>query len=163
MDDNVYAPPEAELNEVIRRTPRPKTAILVAILFDLVLSIVLPLLVGIGYGLYLAIQGASPQEIQATALALQNDTAFKAFSVVLGALISVGAGYLCARLAVRHVYRTALLAVLLLTLLVRLLKFDPGLTPQELGLTAATFAAYLLGVWIHQRRLPGGGAGGDDA
>jgi len=163
MDDNVYAPPEAELREVTRRTPRPKTAIAVAMAFDLVLSILLTLLIGIGYGVYLALQGASPPEIQAAAQALQTNTAFHAFNIALGGLVSVGAGYLCARLAVRRVYRTVLLAALLLMVVVRLIKWDPSLTPQDLGLSAATLAAYLLGAWLYRRRMPGSGEGGDDA
>ncbi len=163
MDDNVYTPPTAELREIIHRKPRPKTAIAAAITFDLLLSILIPLLIGAGYGAYLGIRGYALEEIQVAAMALQANTAFRNTIVLFGGLVSVGAGYLCARLAVRHVYRTTLLAVLLLMLIVRLLKFNQDFTLRELGLTAVSFAAYLLGAWLYQRKTAGSGAGENDA
>jgi hypothetical protein len=152
MEKNVYAPPGAELKEVIERTPRPKTAIVVAALFDITLTIVMTAVVGIGYGIYLVSTGSSPEEIQSAAQTMTENTGFRAITSFLGLLVSIMAGYLCAHLAVRNVYRNAALCGVLLTLFVRLVNLEPKLTLTDLALVAVSFMALLFGAWLYVRR-----------
>ncbi len=152
MEKNVYAPPGADLKEVIERTPRPKTAIVVAALFDITLTIVMTAVVGIGYGIYLASTGSSPEEIQTAAQAMTENTGFRAITSFFGLLVSILAGYLCAHIAVRNVYRNTALCGVLLTLFVRLINLDPKLTLTDLALVAVSFMALLFGAWLYVRR-----------
>lgn len=152
MEENVYAPPSAELKEIIQRPPRPKTAIVVAALFDLTLTIVVTTVAGIGYGIYMASGGVSPEEIQAAVQMMANNTDFQALISFLGLLVSILAGYLCAHIAIRNVYRNTALCGVVQTLIVRLLNLDPKLTLTDLALTAVSFAALLFGAWLYLRR-----------
>jgi hypothetical protein len=152
MERNIYAPPKAQLKEAIKPVPRPKTAILVATLFDLLVSFAISIILGLAYGIYLAAQGRSPEEIQAIASSLDSTNPFFLLASFLGLLVSIVAGYLCARLSVRNIYRNATLVGALTITIAFALNFDESLTPFRLLLGLLEFPALFLGAWWYLRK-----------
>lgn len=159
MEKNLYAPPKAELREIVNRVPRPKTAILAATLFDLVMTTAVMLLVGVVYGASMALAGATPEEIQSAAQNLHSVSGFTFIASFFGLLVSVASGYLCAWLSIRNLYRnTAIVGVLLLAI-VTTLDYAEAFTPLNLLLNLLNFPALFFGTWLYTRKQAGGEKG----
>jgi len=156
MEKNIYAPPKAELREVSKRAPRPKTAILGATLFDLLLTTIVTLLIGIVYGASMAMAGATPAEIQSAAQDLRSLNGFTFISAFFGLLVSVGSGYLCAWLSIRHVYRNTAIVGGLLLVIVTALDYAEAFTSLNLLLNLLNFPVLFFGAWLYARKQAGG-------
>lgn len=106
MNTNVYEPPKADLG--VERNPGSVVkAVAVGSLIEIVGTFVAGLIVVIVYGIHLASQGMSPQEMQSRLVEFDPWSGYVLASVLLGMLVSVLAGYVCARIANTTSYRSA--------------------------------------------------------
>ena len=104
MDNNIYKAPKSKLgSDVTRKKGSPVKAVLVAIVVDIVGTMVYVALLGLAYGIYVAELGLSVQEMK-TSLANQL---LGPLAMIGGSLISVYCGYLCAKIANHEEYRYA--------------------------------------------------------
>lgn len=152
MEEDIYTPPKTELTEIVERVPRPKMAILAATTFNLLVSIALSITLGIAYGIYLAMQGATPEEIQVAALKLDSMNPFFLFSSFSGLLVSIISGYICAWLSIRNIYRNTAIVGILSIAIAFAINFAKSLAPVDLLISLLEFPALFLGAWLYARK-----------
>jgi len=141
------------------RTPlsagSPLRAVLTGVAVDIGGSAVIGFVLAAIYALQLESQGVSEADMREAMSHIPPDSAVAVAGTLLGAIVSVFAGYVCARIVRRDEYRygaamTAIVAVYGLVI-------DGGGTVDEMALlfTACTIACNLLGVKFgteHNRR-----------
>ena len=149
MSNNPFKPPETDSS----KTPRvpdvpgsPLKAVLSGLAVDIGGSVVLGIVLDQVYALSLSGQGLTDSEIADAMQHIPPASAFGVLGILLGALMSVAGGYVCARVVLRDEYRVggAMAAVSALLGLAFSSSDDPsGLT---LMLVLCTVACNMLGV-----------------
>ena len=159
MSNNPLKPPDTDStkNPRVPDVPgSPLKAVLSGLAVDLGGSAVLGIVLDQVYGLTLGGQGLTNGEIEDAMQHIPSASAFGVLGIVLGALMSVAGGYVCARVVLRDEYRVggAMAAVSALLALALSSSDEPA------GLTAllilCTAACNMLGVKYgseHNRRL----------
>lgn len=106
MDDNRYRPPESD--------PRPSRApgspwrgILIGLSIDLGGTLLLGIVIGVVYAMSMAMDGASPDAINARLSHIEPWSALGLLSGLSGLLCTLLGGYACARIAGRQEYQSA--------------------------------------------------------
>ncbi|GLS06308.1 hypothetical protein GCM10007860_34860 [Chitiniphilus shinanonensis] len=142
--DNPYAAPGVDLTQADTSPGSPVKAVLYAFLLDFVGSNLLALILGIAYGALLTLGGMPPDQLEAHMGSLAWYSPYMLIVTILGTMISVLAGFVCARIAKRHEYRCALIAATLTCGLMVWMSW-PRFTTTTLCLTLLGYAASLLG------------------
>ncbi|TJZ79163.1 hypothetical protein [Chitiniphilus eburneus] len=143
--DNPYAASSADLTQVaVPRPGSPVKAVLYAFLLDFVGSHLLGVVLGIAYGTLLTLGGMPLDRLEAHMASLSWYSPYMLTATVLGTMISLLAGFVCARIAKRHEYRYALIAATLTCVLTAWLTWRQ-LSTTWLSLTLLAYAASLLG------------------
>ena len=152
MTENVYKTPESNVNVKAKKEPRPVKAIIITVLIDIVGTIIVTLIAGIAYGVILAMQGTPPEEIKQLSENMDSLGIFSITASTLGLIVSVIAGYACARISVQNVYRNALIAGIIISVISLLLSPDIDNILLTVLLYMLSFGALFFGAWLHQRR-----------
>lgn len=150
-----YTPPHAPLSnaEMLNATGGSAfKAVSLGVVVDIVGTLIATLLTSFIYAIYMASQGMTAPEIQAS---LQEGTSPISFVVMgLGCGFSILAGYVCGRIARRHEYRLTAITALCSLLIATATSANALLQdPLHFGLTAlVTLACTLLGGHLAARR-----------
>lgn len=147
--DSPFAPPSAHLADapdVSRGSPIK--AVLLGLAVDIGGTIVMSLVLGIGYGVFLSVSGASPAEIAAAARMDDPASAVTLVGYLLGLMFSTLGGYVCARVARHAEYRLAAIMAVLSALLGLLLGGSRHSALLTAILVLATTAAIMVGARI---------------
>lgn len=158
MSSPLHKPPESKLS----RKPRPLEpgsplrAVLMGMAVDIVGSALVGVVLVAVYALQLQGTGLSDDALREALQRIPPDSGVAVAGTVLGALMSVAGGYVCARVVRRDEYRVGLVMAALLALWG--LLADGGGTDDLLTLlfTATSVACNMLGVKYgaeHNRRL----------
>lgn len=146
-----YAAPVSPVADQVEQPGRPVLAVIAGFSIDIVASSILGFLIGIGYGIALAMGGADESTIQET-LTSPTNPVIMTLGTVLGCAISVFAGYCCARIGKRRVYLLGTIqAVLTSAFAVLMMPPESWLT---VALMLASIASILLGCHLWQRNNP---------
>ena len=148
MEPNVYQTPGSDLNIEEERKGSPVKAILVALVVDIVVTTLLGAVTGFVYGYMLAAEGMTADQVQD---ALVNGTTFYILSIVTGSVVSIYAGYLCAKIANYREYTWALILGVILIVFSLLISGGMYRTVESVALSLATIACVLTGAWLHVR------------
>jgi hypothetical protein len=126
----------------------------IGVLIDVVGTMALGFIGSLAFGIYLVTQGLRPDQLEHYLAGISSTSAFSIVFTVLGLLMSVLAGYVCARIVRHHEYKTALLAGILSSLIGLVLSF--GYHSFWFGLLSvfSTLAAVLAGAWMYVRAKP---------
>jgi hypothetical protein len=148
MTDNLYQTPVADVDTNVAVLPKPKTGIFIAVIVDMVSTFIITIIAGVLYAYISYKNGMAPEEIMKLG---ENIDAFGAFSLgvsFLGLLVSVIAGYVCARIAKIQIYKNAVIAAAIVYALSELITIGSKhyIYTSLLGLT--TFVAMLFGAWL---------------
>ncbi|MEJ2591080.1 MAG: hypothetical protein P8178_06735 [Candidatus Thiodiazotropha sp.] len=109
MNGNLYAPPKSDVSVVDGKPGSLLRAVAVGTLIEIVGTFIAGLLIGLVYGVVMASRGVSPEAMQAMLEHLDPGSGFVWISSLAGALVSLLAGYVCARIANTLSYRPALI------------------------------------------------------
>ena len=147
--NNPFKPPETDSSKSPREPDVPGSplkAVLSGLAVDIGGSVVLGIVLDHVYALTLAGQGLTDTQIEDAMQHIPPASAFGVLGILLGALMSVAGGYVCARIVLRDEYRVggAMAAVSGLLGLVFSGGDDPGGLTALLVLT--TVACNMLGV-----------------
>jgi hypothetical protein len=158
MPTDPFKPPEAD-SPRRPRAPRPAgsplRAVLTGVAVDIGGSALVGFLLAAIYALQLDAQGLSESDMREAMSHIPPDSAVAVAGTLLGALISVFAGYVCARIVRRDETRCGLAMAAIMA--VYGLVIDGGGTVDDMALlfTACTVACNLLGIKFgaeHNRR-----------
>lgn len=116
MEQNIYKEPKADLSIGEEAEGKSVKAIILAVLFDIVGTLIWGLLLGIGFAVVLVSGGASETEVTAAIAAAGPFSAIKILGSVGGLMISFFAARLCARISKQKYKRdVTIFGVIMLT------------------------------------------------
>jgi hypothetical protein len=144
-----FAPPSAYLADAPNLARgSPIKAVLLGLAVDIGGTILMSLLLGIGYGIFLAATGTPPAEI-ASAAKMDNPASLLSITgTVMGLIFSVLGGYVCARIAKHAEYRLAAIMAVLSSLLGFVMAGSRHSFQLTALLVIASFAATMIGARI---------------
>lgn len=149
MDDNAYTPPKSDIEIDESRRGSPVKAILAGTAIDLFGSLLVGIVIAIGYSTYLASQGLDETQIQTALATIDRFTPVWFIGMVLGSAMSVFAGYICASMVNYAEYKyCGILGGIsgAAALLFNTGHYDPL---EIIGIICLTFGCVLFGAWLH--------------
>lgn len=147
-----YAPPEAPVRDPAGAKGSAIKAVLAGILVDtggtLVASVILTML----YGATLVGSVASEEELQAQLSSMAPDSWVSVAGTLMGTVLSIAGGYLCARIARHSEYRLAAIVAACGAVVSFALGAGYYSAPLHVALQAVSIASVMLGAWLGIRR-----------
>ncbi|MCU7795992.1 MAG: hypothetical protein KZQ75_02545 [Candidatus Thiodiazotropha sp. (ex Myrtea spinifera)] len=107
MDTNAYAPPKSEITTENNKPGSIVKAVVVGSAIEIVGTILVGLFIGLIYGLSIATQGGTADDIQKAMEIIDPWSSYGIAASFLGLIISLIAGYTCARIANIQSYKAA--------------------------------------------------------
>ncbi len=147
-----YAAPTSAVADRTERPGRPVLAVLAGVAIDIIGTIIVSMLLGFGYGIFLAINGANTSDMEAL-LTATDSSLYMTLGMIFGFAVSVLAGYWCARIGKRQIYLLGSIQFVLTS------AFFMLITPTEasllhLLLAFINLASVFLGCYLWQRNNP---------
>src|SRR5215510_11032931 len=99
MPENPYSPPKGEVEDYPKQPWSPIKAVLLGLAVDVGGSMLLGLLLGMGYAIVLAASGMQADEIALALADLSPWSWISIFGTLMGCGLSVLGGYVCARVS----------------------------------------------------------------
>lgn len=127
----------------------PIKAIAIGALVDIIGSIVIGIIYIIHYGIMLSIGGLSIEKVLNTIENIDPHSTFFIIGSFIGCLISLLAGYLCARIVNYSEYKFACILGLISVIFGSALGGWYYSTAGNLILVVLTFASVISGAWLH--------------
>jgi hypothetical protein len=155
MDPDNFKPPNAELGDPPRRPGSLIRAVLTGTAIEIVGTLVLGAVLGIGYGLLLGAQGYDEDAMKQAMTHIDPLSAFGLFGSLLGSAVSVFAGYACAAIAHRPDYRPVLMMAAISVCLGLLFGGDDYEWPLSLLFSLLTAGCVVFGGWLHLKDMRG--------
>lgn len=153
MEQDIYQPPGSNVDIPAIRKGSPIKAILIAVVVDVVGTIVLGIIMGVSYAVILGANGVKPEVINERLRHMETFSAFSLTGIVLGGLVTILAGYLCAKIANYSEYKFAAIYGVLMTVLgLATGGFKRHSIMVMLLLAAITMLCALTGAWLHVRK-----------
>ena len=97
--NNPFTPPSARVTDGTAHEGSPVKAVLLGVLVDIGGSVATGIILAIIYGASLASSGATAEQIEAAFASIPADSWISIAGIVVGTLLSLLAGYVCARVA----------------------------------------------------------------
>ncbi|MGD8593662.1 MAG: hypothetical protein PVF82_12550 [Gammaproteobacteria bacterium] len=153
MEPNIYTPPQSKLTAKNTKPGSLFKSVGIGIVIEIVGTISVSIILGILYGLFLSSQGQSPEEVLTAMEQMDPLSAIGLTESFFGLLVSILAGYVCARIANSKSYRS----VGILSALSAILGSLAALTVYSwwalLLMDGITIVAILFGGWLHIKNL----------
>ncbi|VAW63424.1 hypothetical protein MNBD_GAMMA09-808 [hydrothermal vent metagenome] len=151
MTGNIYQTPESDvsLNEAYKGSPLK--AILIGSSVDIFGTLIFGVLYGVGYAVFLAANGMSAEEIGARFVNIDTYSFFSMLGMVIGLLISVFAGYLCAKSVNYNEYKTVSVVAVIAVIFGLLISASEYSLIENIVFNTLTFLSLYLGAWLHVR------------
>ncbi len=153
MEGNLYEPPKSDLRVADGKPGSTVKAVALGALVEVVGSFLVGIVIGVIYVVLLSRQGLSPEEIQKMVTHMDPFSGIGLFALVLGSLVSVLAGYICASIANAPSYKAAFILAAIscaLALFSGYGVYSRGILVLVGGLSVA---CVLLGAWWRISRL----------
>ena len=127
----------------------PVKAILIGLLVDIVGSFVLVFILGIIYSVMLASQGLTPEEIEYRLTNLDPYSLFSLVCMFFGGLMTVIAGYICAKIVNYSEYKFALILGFISAMVGYMAGESYYSTLDNIFLVLLTLGCALFGAWLY--------------
>lgn len=150
--ENPFAPPRSDLSSKPVERGSPVVAVIAGVAADIGGSFLSFILMGVGVGVTLGLQGMSPERIREVLTQTDPYSLQSILGYALGSVFSVVGGYVCARVARHAEYKLAgIVAAIGVTLG---LLMGSGQLPAALNalLTVLSVLAVLGGAWLGAAR-----------
>lgn len=154
MEDNFYNPGAADLSQRQRVQGSLLKAVSVGLVIDIGGSLVMSVVASAVISFVLIGRGYTPAAIMDYLQLADPFSAANLVIIVLGTVLSVTGGYVCASIANRATFRPVLIMAILSGSIGLLLGLAGGLSglAQTVALSVLSFASVLAGGWLYQRR-----------
>lgn len=152
MNENLYQPPESRLKPKEPEPGSPLKAILVSVAIDIFGTVAMSLILGFAVAIYWKVTGASWDGVMERGEEWSLTTPMQLIAIVLGSLVSLFAGYTCARIAKRNVYYYATIAGLLVTFIAYLLGMQAVSQAENIFLSVLSLAVFVYGAHLYKKR-----------
>jgi hypothetical protein len=156
MDTNLYEPPKSDVSVTDDTPGSTIKAVALGALVEIVGSLLVGMAIGILYMFLLSQQGVPPQEMQSALEQMGPWSGFSLLGMALGTVVSVLAGYVCARIANRVSYIPASLVAGISFALTLLFGYSSHPLFELIGLGLISACAVLAGAWFYIRKLKRG-------
>ncbi len=153
MDTNVYSPPKSDITVSNSEPGSIAKAVIISSLIDIVGSVTSGLILVTLYGVYLASHGASQKDIENAFANLNPYSALGIIGSTLGALISVYAGYKCAKICNNKSYKATSITAATGVAFGLLVGSSAYSISENIVLSALTIVSIFLGSWLFQRKF----------
>lgn len=149
MNDNPYQTPKAKLisNEKVKGSP--VKAIVTAAIVDIVGTLILGIIIAVGYSIYHGSKGMPPEEISRSLENLDVFSTTALVSIFLGCLITIYASNLCAKIVNYSEYKFVSIYVLLTVIVSFLMDMRVERVGETIGLSFLALACAYYGTWLH--------------
>jgi hypothetical protein len=155
MEANIYQTPKASLSMNKTKKGSPVKAVLIAAAVDIAGTTIAGIVLGVVYAAMLAANGVAPEEIAATLSNVSADSTLSLVGIALGLVVSLYAGYLCAKIVNHREYGiVTILGIISVSFgnLTGLLEDTPTYSMlQNILMSTLTFMCVYLGAWLHVR------------
>jgi hypothetical protein len=141
--------PASKADEDKLKKGSPVKAIAIGVAVDIGGTIILSIFLVMIYSAILASEGLSPKEIEYELMNLDPHSVFSIVGMVLGGLMTVVAGYLCARIVNYSEYKFTFLLGSISAAFGLMAGESQYSTLDNIFLTVLTVMCALLGAWIH--------------
>ncbi|PVZ70224.1 hypothetical protein [Pelagibaculum spongiae] len=148
MNQTPYQPPSSSLSDP-QKPGTPLRAIITGTLFDLGATILMSMVFFIGYSIMLSSQGMPEQQVLDTISNFDSISGWGLLLNGLGLLISVWAGYVCARIVQQNVIKTVLIMAAVIAVSGTILSGNESTTTYVVLSTIATIIANMAGGVIY--------------
>jgi F0F1-type ATP synthase assembly protein I len=149
MDEDVYRTPKSDLTNQNETKGSAVKAILIATVVDITATIFVGIVISIVYGVILASNGDSLEVITSKLTDMELTSNVSILALISGCLITVYAGYLCAKIVNYSEYKT----VAILAIIVMIFGFVMGLSyysiEENILLSLLTLCCVYFGAWIY--------------
>jgi len=149
MEENIYQPPSAELATRDTHKGSPIKAVAISAVVDIGGTTLLGIVMGIVYSAVMAANGMSTEEIVKEISAQDKFSNFSIFGMVLGSVISIYAGYLCAKIVNYNEYRFVAILGVVLIIFSLLISGSYYSTIENLFFSVLSIGCVYLGAWLY--------------
>jgi hypothetical protein len=146
FNDTSSKPEEATQN---LKKGSPVKAIIIGLLVDIVGSFVLVFILGIVYSVMLASQGLTPEEIEYRLTNLDPYSTFSLICMFFGGLMTVIAGYICAKVVNYSEYKFALILGFISAMVGYMAGESYYSTLDNIFLVLLALGCALFGAWLY--------------
>ena len=149
MNEFTDNPPKTntEKKEFIKGSPAK--AIIIGVVVDIGGSIVLGIILVMIYSVMLASEGLSPEEIEYQLINLDPHSTFSIISMIIGGLMTVFAGYLCAKIVNYSEYKFTFILGSISAAFGLMAGESHYSTLDNIFLSILTVMCAFLGAWLH--------------
>lgn len=154
-DDDPYQPPASDLSTAGQRKGALWKAVGIAAAVDILGTNLLSIIIVAIYTVVLLYGGMDQLELERHFATLEFWSPLAVTASLLGLLISVIAGYLCARIANHAEYRATAFLALLSGAYAVFSAWDHGEMLYVAKAALATIGALYIGAWLYVRKKPG--------
>lgn len=152
MEDQPYQPPKSNVEIVDDKPGSSIKAVVAGLILNTVLTIAVSIVLGVIFGVYLASQGYTPDEIQEYVDSDLFSNAYSYLAMIVGLLVTTLSAYVVAVIAKQNVFRNASLMVVIMYLIVIAFQWgDMSQFSRIILMLSADLAFAWAGAWLYLR------------
>jgi len=151
MEDNIYQPPKAHLTTAEPAKAAPIKAVFIASLVDIGGTLTISFIISISY---IFIQNSNGISMEQAIQSLEQMDLYAPLSLLglaLGLAITIYAGYLCAKIAQRSVYRVVAVFCIIIMVFGIILTTPYYSALEHILLNLLSLLSAYLGAWLYVR------------
>jgi len=151
MEDNIYQPPKAHLTTAEPAKAAPIKAVFIASLVDIGGTLTISFIISISY---IFIQNSNGISMEQAIQSLEQMDLYAPLSLLglaLGLAITIYAGYLCAKIAQRSVYRVVAVFCIIIMVFSIILTTPYYSVLEHILLNLLSLLSAYLGAWLYVR------------
>jgi hypothetical protein len=149
MKEIIERPPESDSENKKLKKGSPVKAIIIGVVVDMGGTIVLGIILVMIYSVLLASEGMSPEEIEYQLINLDPHSTFSIISMIIGGLVTVFAGYLCASIVNYSEYKFTFILGSISAAFGLIVGESHYSTLDNIFLSILTVMCALLGAWLY--------------
>ena len=152
MGNNIYQSPSSNLSVNDTYKGSPVKAVLISSSVDIIGSMILGVIYAIAYGVYLAANGATAEQIDSQLTNIETFSIAALIPMLVGFSISIYAGYLCAKIANHNEFKIASIFAAIVVIFSVLVGWSSNSIIENIGLNILNLACIFTGVWLHVKK-----------
>jgi hypothetical protein len=153
VEGNLYEPPKSDIRGAEEKPGSSVKAVIYGVLIEVAGSFLVGIMIGVIYVVLLSRQGIPPEQMQTAITQMDPFSGIGLLALVLGSLVSVLAGYVCASVANTSSYKPALILAAISCTLAVLSGYGVHSVGRQAFMGGLSIACVLLGAWWRINRL----------
>ncbi|MEW8026335.1 MAG: hypothetical protein AB2792_20460 [Candidatus Thiodiazotropha sp.] len=149
MDEDVYRTPKSDLTSQLEKKGSAVKAIFIATIVDVTATIFVGIVISIVYGVILASNGDSIEIITSKLSSMELTSRVSLVVLMSGCLITIFAGYLCAKLVNHSEYKTVAIFAIIVIIFGLTMGLSYYSVSENLLLSLLTLCSVYIGAWLY--------------